>query len=169
MSRCYFQQFTCNLQVNVSAKDILLFLLKGRLMMTASTWDRFSEALYPVIPILQVLCSVKTLHCVCTAELIRQHRILCLLHFIHGGKGKWCTIKPAMIKSAILARTPGPQKLHIALPVRKTLVIHSSAYSVLYCFLSGWEKTNKNKLLLIVQFQATESQEILHEYTWDFD
>ncbi|XP_071769043.2 rotatin [Centroberyx gerrardi] len=40
-------------KVNVAAKDILLFLLKGRLMMTASTWDRFNEALYPVIPVLQ--------------------------------------------------------------------------------------------------------------------
>ncbi|KAM9337415.1 rotatin [Symphorus nematophorus] len=40
-------------KVNAAAKDILLFLLKGRLMMTASTWDRFNEALYPVMPILQ--------------------------------------------------------------------------------------------------------------------
>ncbi|XP_056289869.1 rotatin isoform X3 [Pseudoliparis swirei] len=40
-------------KVNVAAKDILLFLLKGQLMMTASTWDRFNEALYPVMPILQ--------------------------------------------------------------------------------------------------------------------
>ncbi|XP_018529520.1 LOW QUALITY PROTEIN: rotatin [Lates calcarifer] len=40
-------------KVNLAAKDILLFLLKGRLMMTASTWDRFNEALYPVMPILQ--------------------------------------------------------------------------------------------------------------------
>ncbi|XP_029385269.1 rotatin isoform X2 [Echeneis naucrates] len=40
-------------KVNVAAKDILLYLLKGRLMMTASTWDRFNEALYPVMPILQ--------------------------------------------------------------------------------------------------------------------
>nr|XP_019942842.1 PREDICTED: rotatin [Paralichthys olivaceus] len=40
-------------KVNVAAKDILLFLLKGRLMMTASTWDSFNEALYPVMPILQ--------------------------------------------------------------------------------------------------------------------
>ncbi|XP_068613541.1 rotatin-like [Brachionichthys hirsutus] len=40
-------------KVNVAAKDILLFLLKGRLMMTASTWERFNEALYPVMPILQ--------------------------------------------------------------------------------------------------------------------
>ncbi|XP_037312246.2 rotatin [Pungitius pungitius] len=40
-------------KVNVAAKDILLFLLKGRLMMTASTWDRFNEALHPVMPILQ--------------------------------------------------------------------------------------------------------------------
>ncbi|XP_041718139.1 rotatin isoform X1 [Coregonus clupeaformis] len=40
-------------KVNSAAKDILLFLLKGQLMMTASTWDRFNQALYPVIPILQ--------------------------------------------------------------------------------------------------------------------
>ncbi|XP_076577654.1 rotatin [Chaetodon auriga] len=40
-------------RVNVAAKDILLFLLKGRLMMTASTWDRFNDALYPVMPVLQ--------------------------------------------------------------------------------------------------------------------
>ncbi|KAM8823007.1 rotatin isoform 2-T2 [Spinachia spinachia] len=40
-------------KVNVAAKDILLFLLKGRLMMTASTWDKFNEALHPVMPILQ--------------------------------------------------------------------------------------------------------------------
>ncbi|XP_041670116.1 rotatin isoform X2 [Cheilinus undulatus] len=46
-------------KVNVAAKDILLFLLKGRLMMTASTWDTFSEALYPVMPILQGYASTE--------------------------------------------------------------------------------------------------------------
>uniref|UniRef100_H2LUM2 Rotatin n=1 Tax=Oryzias latipes TaxID=8090 RepID=H2LUM2_ORYLA len=40
-------------KVSLAAKDILLFLLKGRLMMTASAWARFTEALHPVIPILQ--------------------------------------------------------------------------------------------------------------------
>uniref|UniRef100_A0A8C7YUW0 Rotatin n=1 Tax=Oryzias sinensis TaxID=183150 RepID=A0A8C7YUW0_9TELE len=40
-------------KVSFAAKDILLFLLKGRLMMTASAWARFTEALHPVIPILQ--------------------------------------------------------------------------------------------------------------------
>ncbi|KAK5850243.1 hypothetical protein PBY51_014509 [Eleginops maclovinus] len=40
-------------KVNNAAKDILLFLLKGRLMMTAATWDRFNEALHPVMPVLQ--------------------------------------------------------------------------------------------------------------------
>uniref|UniRef100_G3NDY8 Rotatin n=1 Tax=Gasterosteus aculeatus aculeatus TaxID=481459 RepID=G3NDY8_GASAC len=45
--------------VNVAAKDILLFLLKGRLMMTASTWDRFIEALHPVMPILQGYASTE--------------------------------------------------------------------------------------------------------------
>ncbi|XP_019132082.2 rotatin isoform X1 [Larimichthys crocea] len=46
-------------KVNVAAKDMLLFLLKGRLMMTASTWDRFNEALYPVMPILQGYASTE--------------------------------------------------------------------------------------------------------------
>uniref|UniRef100_A0A3Q2CYB9 Rotatin n=1 Tax=Cyprinodon variegatus TaxID=28743 RepID=A0A3Q2CYB9_CYPVA len=45
--------------VNIAAKDILLFLLKGRLMMTAPAWDRFNEALYPVIPILQGYASTE--------------------------------------------------------------------------------------------------------------
>ncbi|XP_067342147.1 rotatin isoform X3 [Channa argus] len=46
-------------KVNVAAKDILLFLLKGRLMMTASTWGRFTEAIYPVMPILQGYASTE--------------------------------------------------------------------------------------------------------------
>ncbi|XP_033842210.1 rotatin [Periophthalmus magnuspinnatus] len=40
-------------KVHTAAKDILLFLLKGQLMMTASLWDRLNEALYPIMPILQ--------------------------------------------------------------------------------------------------------------------
>uniref|UniRef100_A0AAV2L739 Rotatin N-terminal domain-containing protein n=1 Tax=Knipowitschia caucasica TaxID=637954 RepID=A0AAV2L739_KNICA len=40
-------------KVHSAAKDILLFLLKGQLMMTASLWDRLNEALYPIMPILQ--------------------------------------------------------------------------------------------------------------------
>lgn len=46
--------FMCDPKVSAAAKDILLYLLKGRLMMTAASWSRFNEALYPVIPILQV-------------------------------------------------------------------------------------------------------------------
>ncbi|KAB5533141.1 hypothetical protein PHYPO_G00128390 [Pangasianodon hypophthalmus] len=40
-------------EVNSAAKDLLLYLLKGRLMMTALSWSRFNESLYPVIPVLQ--------------------------------------------------------------------------------------------------------------------
>ncbi|TRY91578.1 hypothetical protein DNTS_014479 [Danionella cerebrum] len=40
-------------EVSAAAKDILLYLLKGRLMMMDGSWSRFNEALYPVIPILQ--------------------------------------------------------------------------------------------------------------------
>ncbi|XP_031222078.1 rotatin isoform X5 [Mastomys coucha] len=42
-----------NEQVNVAAKTILLYLLQGRLMMTALTWNKFIESLCPVIPVLQ--------------------------------------------------------------------------------------------------------------------
>ncbi|XP_062841406.1 rotatin isoform X2 [Trichomycterus rosablanca] len=40
-------------EVNSAARDVLLYLLKGRLMMATSSWSRFNEALYPVIPVLQ--------------------------------------------------------------------------------------------------------------------
>ncbi|XP_028921546.1 rotatin isoform X1 [Ornithorhynchus anatinus] len=40
-------------EVNATAKAILIYLLQGRLMMTALTWNKFIEALCPVIPILQ--------------------------------------------------------------------------------------------------------------------
>jgi rotatin len=45
-------------QVNAAAKAILLYLLQGRLMMTALTWNKFIESLAPVIPVLQVLCAI---------------------------------------------------------------------------------------------------------------
>ncbi|XP_042549459.1 rotatin isoform X1 [Dipodomys spectabilis] len=40
-------------EVNAAAKAILLYLLQGRLMMTAPTWNKFIESLCPVIPVLQ--------------------------------------------------------------------------------------------------------------------
>ncbi|XP_032943684.1 rotatin [Rhinolophus ferrumequinum] len=40
-------------EVNAAAKAILLYLLQGRLVMTAVTWNKFIEALCPVIPVLQ--------------------------------------------------------------------------------------------------------------------
>ncbi|XP_043364110.1 rotatin isoform X8 [Dermochelys coriacea] len=40
-------------EVNSAAKAILMYLLQGRLMMTTLTWNKFIEALYPIIPILQ--------------------------------------------------------------------------------------------------------------------
>lgn len=45
-------------QVNAAAKAILLYLLQGRLVMTAPTWNKFIEALCPVIPVLQVLSAL---------------------------------------------------------------------------------------------------------------
>lgn len=45
-------------QVNAAAKAILLYLLQGRLMMTALTWNKFIESLCPVIPVLQVLFAI---------------------------------------------------------------------------------------------------------------
>ncbi|XP_039695746.1 rotatin isoform X2 [Pteropus medius] len=40
-------------EVNAAAKAILLYLLQGRLLMTAPTWDRFIESLCPILPVLQ--------------------------------------------------------------------------------------------------------------------
>ncbi|XP_007953796.1 rotatin [Orycteropus afer afer] len=40
-------------EVNAAAKAILMYLLQGRLMMTALTWTKFIEALCPVLPVLQ--------------------------------------------------------------------------------------------------------------------
>lgn len=40
-------------EVNAAAKAILLYLLQGRLVMTAPTWNKFIEALCPVVPVLQ--------------------------------------------------------------------------------------------------------------------
>ncbi|XP_028742682.1 rotatin [Peromyscus leucopus] len=40
-------------EVNAAAKAILLYLLQGRLVMTALTWNKFIESLCPVIPVLQ--------------------------------------------------------------------------------------------------------------------
>uniref|UniRef100_A0ABK0LR02 Rotatin n=1 Tax=Rattus norvegicus TaxID=10116 RepID=A0ABK0LR02_RAT len=40
-------------EVNAAAKAVLLYLLQGRFMMTALTWNKFIESLCPVIPVLQ--------------------------------------------------------------------------------------------------------------------
>ncbi|XP_010219967.1 PREDICTED: rotatin-like, partial [Tinamus guttatus] len=46
-------------EVNSAAKSILMYLLQGRLVMTVLTWNKFIEALYPVIPILQGYADTK--------------------------------------------------------------------------------------------------------------
>ncbi|XP_045152011.1 rotatin [Echinops telfairi] len=40
-------------EVNTAAKAILMYLLQGRLMMTAPTWSKFISSLGPVLPVLQ--------------------------------------------------------------------------------------------------------------------
>ncbi|KAM4704998.1 rotatin [Rhinophrynus dorsalis] len=42
-----------NNEVCSAAKSIMTYLLQGRLVMTALTWNTFIEALYPVLPVLQ--------------------------------------------------------------------------------------------------------------------
>ncbi|XP_039938510.1 rotatin isoform X4 [Hirundo rustica] len=46
-------------QVNSTAKAILIHLLQGRLMMEVLTWNKFIEALCPVIPVLQGYADTK--------------------------------------------------------------------------------------------------------------
>ncbi|XP_067888445.1 rotatin isoform X3 [Heterodontus francisci] len=40
-------------QVNSVAKEILIYLMQSRLVMSTLSWNKFIEALYPVIPVLQ--------------------------------------------------------------------------------------------------------------------
>uniref|UniRef100_A0A8C3LTS1 Rotatin n=1 Tax=Chrysolophus pictus TaxID=9089 RepID=A0A8C3LTS1_CHRPC len=46
-------------EVNSSAKAILMHLLQGQLIMTTLTWNKFLEALYPIIPVLQGYADTK--------------------------------------------------------------------------------------------------------------
>ncbi|XP_010170937.1 rotatin, partial [Antrostomus carolinensis] len=46
-------------EVNSTAKDILMHLLQGRLVMAVLTWNKFIEALCPVIPVLQGYADTK--------------------------------------------------------------------------------------------------------------
>ncbi|NWX40487.1 RTTN protein, partial [Steatornis caripensis] len=46
-------------KVNSTAKAILMHLLQGRLVMAVLTWNKFIEALYPVIPVLQGYADTK--------------------------------------------------------------------------------------------------------------
>ncbi|NXP27460.1 RTTN protein, partial [Scytalopus superciliaris] len=46
-------------EVNSTAKAILIHLLQGRLMMAVLTWNKFIEALSPVIPVLQGYADTK--------------------------------------------------------------------------------------------------------------
>ena len=101
--------------------------------MTASTWDRFNEAVYPVIPILQVLSCRYT-------KLIKAGNHICELHCIAfmvvvKKWQQWCvfprTIKTNMITKPILALTDQ----YIELPASAIAVILSFTYSVWYCFL----------------------------------
>uniref|UniRef100_A0A8C3KAN6 Rotatin n=1 Tax=Calidris pygmaea TaxID=425635 RepID=A0A8C3KAN6_9CHAR len=46
-------------EVNSTAKAILMHLLQGRLVMAVMTWNKFIEALYPVIPVLQGYADTK--------------------------------------------------------------------------------------------------------------
>ncbi|XP_048796706.1 rotatin isoform X6 [Lagopus muta] len=46
-------------EVSSSAKAILMHLLQGQLVMTIMTWNKFLEALYPIIPVLQGYADAK--------------------------------------------------------------------------------------------------------------
>ncbi|NWW85567.1 RTTN protein, partial [Rhynochetos jubatus] len=46
-------------EVNSTAKAILMHLLQGRLVMEVLTWNKFIDALYPVIPVLQGYADTK--------------------------------------------------------------------------------------------------------------
>ncbi|NXT33646.1 RTTN protein, partial [Pelecanoides urinatrix] len=55
-------------EVNSTAKAILMHLLQGRLVMAVLTWNKFIEALYPVLPVLQGYTDTKDMlgNCILT-------------------------------------------------------------------------------------------------------
>ncbi|XP_078073273.1 rotatin isoform X1 [Mustelus asterias] len=50
---CTFGLQDSTKQVNSAAKEILTYLMQSRLVMSILSWNKFIEALYPVIPVLQ--------------------------------------------------------------------------------------------------------------------
>ncbi|XP_072426766.1 rotatin isoform X3 [Chiloscyllium punctatum] len=56
---CTFGLQDPNQQVNSAAKEILIYLLQSRLIMSTFSWNKLIEALYPVIPILQGFASTE--------------------------------------------------------------------------------------------------------------
>ncbi|XP_072907804.1 rotatin [Hemitrygon akajei] len=56
---CTFGLQDSAVKVNTAAKDILLYLMQGYLVMSALSWNKLLEALYPVIPVLQGFATVE--------------------------------------------------------------------------------------------------------------
>ncbi|XP_049604680.1 rotatin [Syngnathus scovelli] len=146
-------------KVNVAAKDILLFLLKGRLMMTTSTWDRFIAALSRVIAILQGYAS--------TEEPLGS--CILLLSDTSGGDGFLSTTKlkaalrllftrqPTVRIAAvphILAHLTGADNAKISRPQLDRVV--TSSLPDLYCILYPLDVTLDTSHKSVLKVEAVE-------------
>ncbi|XP_063779458.1 rotatin isoform X2 [Pseudophryne corroboree] len=87
---CTFGLQDPNSEISSAAKAIVTFLLQGRLVMTALSWNKFIEALYPVLPVLQGFAD--------TEEALGT-AILTLCETSEGGKG--ALPKTTLLKAAL--------------------------------------------------------------------
>ncbi|XP_075069347.1 rotatin [Mixophyes fleayi] len=107
-------------EVCLAAKAILTYLLQGRLMMTASCWNKFIEALYPVIPVLQ---------CFADTEEALGISILALLETSESGK----EVLPKTIRLKAALRFLFAKKLTLRSLGLKWLLVHLMNEKELNC------------------------------------
>ncbi|KAM5219585.1 rotatin isoform 2-T2 [Hipposideros larvatus] len=110
-------------EVNAAAKAILLYLLQGRLMMTAQTWTRFIEALCPVLPVLQGYAD--------TEDPLGNCILLLSQATSEGGEGvlPWNTRLKSMLR-LLLVKKPS---------------VRSLALKLLACHLTGEEGADRKR------------------------
>ncbi|XP_019489896.1 PREDICTED: rotatin [Hipposideros armiger] len=110
-------------EVNAAAKAILLYLLQGRLMMTAQTWTKFIEALCPVIPVLQGYAD--------TEDPLGNCILLLSKASSEGGEGvlPWNTRLKSMLR-LLLVKKPS---------------VRSLALKLLACHLTGEEGADRKR------------------------
>uniref|UniRef100_A0A3Q2HYA1 Rotatin n=1 Tax=Equus caballus TaxID=9796 RepID=A0A3Q2HYA1_HORSE len=95
-------------EVNAAAKAILVYLLQGRLMMTALTWNKFIESLCPVIPVLQGYAD--------TEDALGNSILLLSQAGSEAGEGILpCTVRLKSVLRLLLVKKPSVRSLALKL------------------------------------------------------